>query len=201
MEDDEIDEEEAREREYDCIICNCTGPSTDSNPVGLVVLVESSSIVGHRRKTPSRFPLPVCDEDKEIPGRNVRLSSEFRKRAEILGRKYGTQWFLTHNICWEGGVHVQSCGHHVHLSCHDSYLKSLAPTRPQNLNIEHGEFSCPRCRQLANSVLPLSPQLDKPATLCRNPTRDFDVLCAELMELVKDSRRPAVSINNKLKIK
>lgn len=193
MDDEEIDEEEAREKEYDCMICNCTGPSTESNPIGLVVLVESSSIVGHRRKTPNRFPLPVCDEDKEIPGRNVRLSSEFRKRAEILGRKYGTQWFLTHNICWEGGVHVQSCGHHVHLSCHESYLKSLAPTRPPNLNIEHGEFSCPRCRQLANSVLPLSPQLDRPTTLCRSPTRDFDTLCMEFMELIKDTRRPAVS--------
>jgi E3 ubiquitin-protein ligase UBR3 len=192
--DEEIDEEEAREKEYDCMICNCTGPSTESNPIGLVVLVESSSIVGHRRKTPNRFPLPVCDEDKEIPGRNVRLSSEFRKRAEILGRKYGTQWFLTHNICWEGGVHVQSCGHHVHLSCHESYLKSLAPTRPQNLNIEHGEFSCPRCRQLANSVLPLSPQLDRPTTLCRTPTREYDVLCVEFMELIKDIRRPAVKL-------
>ncbi|KAL7047669.1 hypothetical protein ACKWTF_003079 [Chironomus riparius] len=190
IDDDENDVEEAREKEYDCIICNCTGPSTESNPICLVVLVESSSIVGHRRKSPSRFPLPVCDEDKEIPGRNVRLSSEFRKRAEILGRKYGTQWFLTHNICWEGGVHVQSCGHHVHLTCHESYLKSLAPTRPQNLNIEHGEFSCPRCRQLANSVLPLSPQLDRPTSVIRNPAPDFDRLCVELMELIKDSRRP-----------
>lgn len=201
IDDDENDVEEAREKEYDCIICNCTGPSTESNPVGLVVLVESSSIVGHRRKSPSRFPLPVCDEDKEIPGRNIRLSNEFRKRAEILNRKYGTQWFLTHNICWEGGVHVQSCGHHVHLTCHESYLKSLAPTRPQNLNIEHGEFSCPRCRQLANSVLPLSPQLDRPTSIIRNPSPEFDQLCVELMELIKESKRANVSINENIEFK
>lgn len=193
VEDDENDEEEAREKEYDCIICNRTGPSLDTNPIGLVVLVESSSIVGHRRKTPSRFPLPVCDEDKAIPGRNVRLSSEFRKRAEILHRKYGTQWFLTQNICWEGGVHVQSCGHHVHLTCHESYLKSLGPQRPQNLNIEHGEFSCPVCRQLANSVLPLSPQLDRPTLVVRNPTPDYGQLCLELMDLIKESKRSTVS--------
>lgn len=193
VEDDENDEEEAREKEYACIICNRTGPSLDTNPIGLVVLVESSSIVGHRRKTPSRFPLPVCDEDKAIPGRNVRLSSEFRKRAEILHRKYGTQWFLTQNICWEGGVHVQSCGHHVHLTCHESYLKSLGPMRPQNLNIEHGEFSCPVCRQLANSVLPLSPQLDRPTLVVRNPTPDYGQLCAELMDLIKESKRSTVS--------
>lgn len=195
IDDDENDVEEAREKEYDCIICNRTGPSLETNPIGLVVLVESSSIVGHRRKTPNRFPLPVCDEDKEIPGRNIRLSSEFRKRAEILHRKYGTQWFLTQNICWEGGVHVQSCGHHVHLSCHESYLKSLGPLRPQNLNTEHGEFSCPVCRQLANSVLPLSPQLDRPTLVIRNPTPDYGQLCLELMELIKDSKRSTVSWN------
>lgn len=198
IEDDEIDVEEAREKEYDCIICNRTGPSLESNPIGLVVLVESSSIVGHRRKTPNRFPLPVCDEDKAIPGRNVRLSSEFRKRAEILHRKYGTQWFLTQNICWEGGVHVQSCGHHVHLTCHESYLKSLGPMRPQNLNIEHGEFSCPVCRQLANSVLPLSPQLDRPTLIIRNPTPDYGHLCLELMELIKKSNRSTVSFIKKM---
>lgn len=188
IEDDENDIEEAREKEYNCIICSSSGPSTESNPIGLVVLVEPSSIVGHRRKTSNRFPLPICDEDKEIPGRNERLSSEFRKKAEILNRKYGAQWFLTQNICWEGGVHVQSCGHHVHLSCHESYLKSL---RRQNLNIELGEFSCPICRQLANSVLPLSPQLDKPASIVRNQT-DYAQLCQELKELIRDFKRTSV---------
>lgn len=191
IDDDEIDEEEAREKEYDCVICNRTGPSLESNPIGLVVLVESSSIVGHRRKTLNRFPLPVCDEDKDIPNRNVRLSSEFKKRAEILQRKYGTQWFLTQNICWEGGVHVQSCGHHLHLTCHESYLRSLGPMRPQNLNIEHGEFSCPVCRQLANSVLPLSPQLDRPTAVVRNPTPDQKQLCFELKDLVREIKRPS----------
>lgn len=188
IEDDDNDIEEAREKEYNCIICSSSGPSTESNPIGLVVLVEPSSIVGHRRKTPNRFPLPICDEDKEIPGRNERLSSEFRKKAEILNRKYGPQWFLTQNICWEGGVHVQSCGHHVHLSCHESYLKSL---RRQNLNIELGEFSCPICRQLANSVLPLSPQLDKPASIVRNQT-DYAQLCQELKDLIRDCKRTSV---------
>lgn len=193
--DDEEEELEAREKEYDCIICNTTGPSTESNPIGLVVLVESSSIVGHRRKTCDRFPLPVCDEDKAIPGRNVRLSSEFNKRTEILNWKFGhTQWFLSHNIGWEGGVHVQSCGHHVHLTCQDSYLKSLyAPLRPQNLNVEHGEFFCPVCRQLANSVLPLSPQLDRPTPMIRVPAPPHLTLVTDLMNLIKENKRPWVS--------
>ena len=52
--DEDIDEEfeeQPREKEYVCIICNRTSPSTESNPIGLVVLVESSGVIGHRRKT------------------------------------------------------------------------------------------------------------------------------------------------------
>lgn len=194
IEDDENDIEEAREKEYNCIICNSSGPSTDSNPIGLVVLVEPSSIVGHRRRTPKRFPLPICDDDKELAGRNERLSSAFRERAEILNRKYGTQWFLSQNICWEGGVHVQSCGHHVHMTCQESYLKSL---RRQNLNIELGEFSCPVCRQLANSVLPLSPQLDRPTSIVRSHT-EYGQLCDEFKDLISDCKRLSVSFTYSL---
>lgn len=47
--DDEY-EEQPREKEYVCIICNRTSPSTEWNPIGLVVLVESSGVIGHRRK-------------------------------------------------------------------------------------------------------------------------------------------------------
>ncbi|XP_055590572.1 E3 ubiquitin-protein ligase Ubr3-like, partial [Uranotaenia lowii] len=175
FEGDEDEEEEmiemAREKEYDCIICNTTGPSTESNPMGLVVLVESSSIVGHRRKEADRCPLPLNDEDKSRLEKNIKMATEFNKRVEQLQWKFGTSsWFLSHNIGWEGGVHVQSCGHHVHLTCQDSYLKSLhTSTRPQNLNVERGEFFCPVCRQLANSVLPLSPALDRPTPLIRAP--------------------------------
>jgi len=62
--DEELYEEQPREKEYDCIICNCTTPSTESNPIGLVVLVESSGIVGHRRRIAERLPLPLNAEDE-----------------------------------------------------------------------------------------------------------------------------------------
>ena len=131
--------------------------------------------------------------------RNIRQTSEFNNRVEILNRKFGSfQWFLSHNIGWEGGVHVQSCGHHVHLACQDAYLKSLyAPLRPQNLNVEHGEFFCPVCRQLANSVLPLSPQQDRPTPMIRLPSPPFKTLVTELMNLIKENKGPPVRRNLK----
>lgn len=93
MEEDDFEIEQPREKEYDCIICNTTGPSTESNPIGLVVLIESSSIVGHRRKTDDTLPLPVCDEDKTKPDRDMRLSQEFNNRVELLTHKFGSVSF------------------------------------------------------------------------------------------------------------
>jgi len=35
--------------EYHCVICNLTGPSTSANPIGLVILLQATSVLGHRR--------------------------------------------------------------------------------------------------------------------------------------------------------
>ncbi|XP_018475972.1 E3 ubiquitin-protein ligase PRT6-like isoform X3 [Raphanus sativus] len=48
------------------------------------------------------------------------------------------------------GVYLSSCGHAVHQSCLERYLKSLRESS--------GEFLCPACRGLANSVLPACPR-------------------------------------------
>lgn len=181
-----------REKEYVCIICNNTSPSTESNPIGLVVLVESSGVIGHRRKPGERFALPLCDDDQSRPGRHVRLSTEFTRRTDLLALKFGDEsWFLSNNMAYESGVHVQTCGHHVHLTCHDSYLNSLYTSqRHNNLNVDRGEFSCPLCRQLSNSVLPLSPQLDRAAPVVRSPQPEFIEVAQELTLLIRDNERP-----------
>ncbi|XP_015778099.1 PREDICTED: E3 ubiquitin-protein ligase UBR3-like [Acropora digitifera] len=64
----------------------------------------------------------------------------------------------------EGGVHVQTCGHLLHVDCHQSYLKSLQGEDANQLhhqvlsfNPRNGEFTCPLCRQLGNCVVPIVP--------------------------------------------
>lgn len=194
MEDDEeFYEEQPREKEYDCIICNCTTPSTETNPIGLIVLVESSGIVGHRRRTVSRLLLPLCHEDSEHLKQCIRLANVYQKRTELLSAKYGEEsWYLSNNMAYENGVHVQSCGHHVHLSCLDAYLKTLYATQRQHLH-ERGEFYCPVCRQLSNSVLPLSPQLDRPIPMVRRGSQTFQYLANELSNLIRENEKPPVS--------
>lgn len=193
--DQDEDIEEDREKEYVCIICNRTSPSTESNPIGLVVLVESSGVIGHRRKFGERFLLPLNEEEQQRPGRSVRLATEFRHRTDLLTFKFGEKsWFLTNNNSFESGVHVQSCNHYLHITCHEDYLNSLySSQRSQNLNVERGEFQCPVCRQLSNSVLPLSPQCKRPSSVTRTPAPPYQTLVSELTTLIKENERPPVS--------
>ncbi|KAH9325221.1 hypothetical protein KI387_005399, partial [Taxus chinensis] len=63
------------------------------------------------------------------------------------------------------GVHVSSCGHAVHQECLDRYLSSLRQRYNSRIIFEgvqivdpsQGEFLCPVCRRLANSVFPVLP--------------------------------------------
>lgn len=166
--DDQDNEEISREKEYVCIICNRTSPSTDSNPIGLVVLIESSGVVGHRRKCGERFILPLNDDDARATP-SERFSKECGRRNHLLTHQFGEEsWFLACNNSFESGIFVQSCGHYVHLMCHEAYLNSLHSQRQQNLNVEKGEFLCPVCRQLSNAVLPLSPQTKTPTSVVRS---------------------------------
>ncbi|XP_055371277.1 E3 ubiquitin-protein ligase Ubr3 isoform X2 [Condylostylus longicornis] len=189
IEDDEI--EQPREKEYDCIICNRTSASTETNPIGLVVLVESSGVVGHRRKSEERLKLPLSSSEADELMLSTRLATEFNRRTVILGMKFGEDsWYLSNNLAYETGIHVQSCGHHVHLTCLDAYLNSLYPTQRQNLHVERGEFYCPVCRQLSNSVLPLSPQLDRLTPIIRSGQHSYEQLVSELTNLIKENEKP-----------
>ncbi|KAH7866689.1 hypothetical protein Vadar_023643 [Vaccinium darrowii] len=63
------------------------------------------------------------------------------------------------------GIYVSSCGHAVHQACLDRYLSSLKERYLRRIVFEggqivdpdQGEFLCPVCRGLANSVLPAFP--------------------------------------------
>ncbi|GAV69454.1 zf-UBR domain-containing protein [Cephalotus follicularis] len=74
--------------------------------------------------------------------------------------------------CYDGfgpadsdGIHISSCGHAVHQGCLDRYLSSLKERYVRRIVFEgghivdpdQGEFLCPVCRRLANSVLPALP--------------------------------------------
>ncbi|XP_059296404.1 E3 ubiquitin-protein ligase PRT6-like isoform X1 [Lycium ferocissimum] len=70
------------------------------------------------------------------------------------------------------GIYLSSCGHAVHQRCLDRYLSSLKERYSRRIVFEggdivdpdQGEFLCPVCRGLANSVLPALPADTKRST-------------------------------------
>ena len=44
--------------------------------------------------------------------------------TKYLG-SFQTSCWRSVNIGWDGGVYAQTCGHHVHVDCHSSYINSL----------------------------------------------------------------------------
>ncbi|XP_033303152.1 E3 ubiquitin-protein ligase Ubr3 isoform X1 [Bombus bifarius] len=177
-------------KEYDCVICSQSSPSTEDNPMGLVVLVQGTSVIGHERQQPDRLLLPTSDDDPLIPKCDTR-GAYFDRRMDAMDRHFDTiSLLLSVNLGWEGGVYVQTCGHHLHLDCLLPYVKSLGHQQRQlSLAVDSGEYLCPLCRQLANCFLPLSPQLGKRGTIVRSPYVPFTTLLPEINNLLKEVQR------------
>ncbi|KAF8042407.1 hypothetical protein BT93_A0898 [Corymbia citriodora subsp. variegata] len=65
------------------------------------------------------------------------------------------------------GIFLSSCGHAVHQGCLERYLSSLKERHTRRIifegghivNLDKGEFLCPVCRRMANSILPALPSV------------------------------------------
>ncbi|KAG7208964.1 hypothetical protein KM043_015133 [Ampulex compressa] len=182
-------------KEYDCVICNQTNPSSEDKPMGLIVLVQATSVPGHERRHSERLVLPTSDEDPAIP-KDTR-GVYFDRRVDEMNRHFDpSSCLLSVNSGWEGGIHVQTCGHHLHLDCLSLYLESLLnQQRQQSLAVDKGEYLCPLCRQLANSVLPLSPQLGECAAVVRSRHASSATILSELHSFLKEIQRNPISSN------
>ncbi|XP_066544648.1 E3 ubiquitin-protein ligase ubr3 isoform X2 [Amia ocellicauda] len=150
-------EQQVSEVLYDCVICGQSGPSTDDRPTGLVVLLQASSVLGHRCKSTELKKLPTSDEERIYPEDTCGAANDVR--LAMLQRFFKDSSCLQSvSIGWEGGVYVQTCGHTLHIDCHKSYMESLRNDQVlQGFSVDKGEFTCPLCRQFANSVLPCRP--------------------------------------------
>ncbi|XP_060847929.1 uncharacterized protein LOC132927424 isoform X2 [Rhopalosiphum padi] len=89
--------------------------------------------------------------------RRKRLMSQYFNNLDKADFEVGSLTTTTSATPIGGNVHVQTCGHHLHLRCWSSYLASLRGA--QRFNADRGEYSCPLCRQLANSLMPLIPEV------------------------------------------
>ncbi|GFP90143.1 E3 ubiquitin-protein ligase ubr2 [Phtheirospermum japonicum] len=102
--------------------------------------------------------LPKEPLDSPSASQNGRSSSQ-RMKSESSTLRSGSDDFGPSGA---DGIYVSSCGHAVHQGCLDRYLSSLRERYMRRIVFEgghivdpdQGEFLCPVCRGLANSVLP-----------------------------------------------
>lgn len=64
--------------------------------MGLVALVRSTGVIGHRRKYghPDGYMLPTSDDDKERIRNDDTLSAEFDRKVEELTRHFDPVRFI-----------------------------------------------------------------------------------------------------------
>ncbi|XP_070831914.1 E3 ubiquitin-protein ligase ubr3 [Chaetodon trifascialis] len=169
---------------YDCVICGQSGPSTEDRPTGLVVLLQASSVLGHRCKSEEAKKLPTSDEEHIYAADTCGVAHDVR--LTLMQRFFKDSSCLQSvSIGWDGGVYVQTCGHTLHIDCHKSYMESLRNDQVlQGFSVDKGEFTCPLCRQFANSVLPCRPGRGTEAGAWHTPTnKKTCVLVKEVEDL------------------
>jgi E3 ubiquitin-protein ligase UBR3 len=82
--------------------------------------------------------LPTNEEELLLLRMDATMTSHNEKRLEELKRQFDDDsWLMAISAGWEGGVHVQTCGHHLHHECLREYHTSLkSAQRQHNISVE-----------------------------------------------------------------
>lgn len=147
--------------EYTCCHCRLPTPATESRPIGLVTLIQSSSVLAHKHKSVNHLVLPTTEEEENSlpPSWSDSLGLQYEELFAEMNKAFdASSSLLAVHRGWKGGIHIQSCGHHMHYDCRTSYCDTLRGARDlQTLDFDQGEVICPMCRQMANALLPVPP--------------------------------------------
>ncbi|XP_067901224.1 E3 ubiquitin-protein ligase UBR2 isoform X1 [Heterodontus francisci] len=121
----------------------------------------------------------LCQEEQEIRMNNkAMVLASFVQRSTVLSKNrtrtiqdpenYDPLFMPPDLAC---GTHIGSCGHIMHAHCWQSYFDAVQAKeqrRQQRLrlhtsyDVENGEFLCPLCECLSNTVIPLLPSPRSP---------------------------------------
>uniref|UniRef100_A0A7N8X0Y5 E3 ubiquitin-protein ligase n=1 Tax=Mastacembelus armatus TaxID=205130 RepID=A0A7N8X0Y5_9TELE len=119
----------------------------------------------HRGSTPAErevLTCILCQEEQEVVARGpAMVLTACVQRSTVL-----TQWtlyplFMPPELTM--GTHTGSCGHVMHATCWQKYFEAVQNTTRNRLHaeliidLENGEYLCPLCKSLCNTVVPLIP--------------------------------------------
>lgn len=186
-----------KQRVYECCICGVEGPSDLTNPLGQVVLLQSTSVLGHSHLRPKRERVLPCDESKYLKLKGETYAKHLEGRIDLLSEHFSeSSWLDSIDDSSIGGVHVSSCNatgmHYLHIECHQSYIRALNQEDRSRSRNDSDDFLCPVCRQLANSVLPILSDINRP-----EPSSTQSHHLGDQINLIASGLRSRVAPNQK----
>uniref|UniRef100_A0A3Q3JHU5 E3 ubiquitin-protein ligase n=1 Tax=Monopterus albus TaxID=43700 RepID=A0A3Q3JHU5_MONAL len=130
---------------------------------------ENSQPVSERRQLVTCI---LCQEEQEVKGHGkAMVLAAFVQRSTVLSKnrhrnlpdpEHRDPLFMHPDLSL--GIHTASCGHIMHATCWQRYFEAVQlkeQRRQQRLrghtsyDVENGEFLCPLCECLSNTVIPL----------------------------------------------
>uniref|UniRef100_A0A7N6B3Y7 E3 ubiquitin-protein ligase n=1 Tax=Anabas testudineus TaxID=64144 RepID=A0A7N6B3Y7_ANATE len=121
----------------------------------------------------------LCQEEQELRGHGrAMVLAAFVQRSTVLSKnrhrnlpdpEHHDPLFMHPDL--SQGIHTTSCGHIMHATCWQRYFEAVQfkeQRRQQRLrghtsyDVENGEFLCPLCECLSNTVIPLLPHARSP---------------------------------------
>uniref|UniRef100_A0A3B5A1Q3 E3 ubiquitin-protein ligase n=1 Tax=Stegastes partitus TaxID=144197 RepID=A0A3B5A1Q3_9TELE len=128
----------------------------------------------------------LCQEEQEVKGHGrAMVLAAFVQRSTILSKDRSRNLpdperhdplFMHPDLSL--GIHTASCGHIMHATCWQRYFEAVQlkeQRRQQRLrghtsyDVENGEFLCPLCECLSNTVIPLLPHTPSPDRSVEHP--------------------------------
>ncbi|XP_069394248.1 E3 ubiquitin-protein ligase UBR2 isoform X2 [Paralichthys olivaceus] len=129
----------------------------------------------------------LCQEEQEVRGHGrAMVLAAFIQRSTVLSKnrrrilpdpERHDPLFMHPDLSL--GIHTASCGHIMHATCWQRYFEAVQvkeQRRQQRLrghtsyDVENGEFLCPLCECLSNTVIPLLPHTHIPGHSGNHPS-------------------------------
>uniref|UniRef100_A0A3B4H9W6 E3 ubiquitin-protein ligase n=1 Tax=Pundamilia nyererei TaxID=303518 RepID=A0A3B4H9W6_9CICH len=119
----------------------------------------------HRGSTPADrevLTCILCQEEQEVMAQAPAMGlTACVQRSTVLTQCRGKPLFMSPDLAV--GTHTGSCGHVMHATCWQRYYEAVQNTTRNRLHaeliidLENGEYLCPLCKSLCNTVVPLIP--------------------------------------------
>ena len=95
---------------------------------GSLIFFQSTSVLAHKLESNRERLLPTTDEEAIMAAldSDQPLGQQFEELFAEMNKHFGTPWgLMSSHRGWKGGLHIQSCGHHMHYDCRQSYCETL----------------------------------------------------------------------------